>query len=152
MLFCAACEHEVHSMRLFEHHRKGERDRVVPWELFSLTLPWATFDRLLGCGTELAAWFGKVLATLVHVLKREPSRSGVYLPDPLAMLAALQPSAVTRATELYGVVETSGAHTRGAVVFDWAHATTNKPNCTLVQDMDYDAFVAFLERVFAERS
>ena len=39
MLFCAACEHEVHSMRLFEHHRKGERDRVVPWELHEAAVP-----------------------------------------------------------------------------------------------------------------
>lgn len=129
--------------------------RLVPWEMFALTLPWATFDRIFGAAdparaTPLAAWFRPVLATLVRVLRRDPAHTGVYLPDPLAVLAAVRPHAVTRATPLYGVVETAGTHTRGAVVFDWAHATSHAPNCTLVQGLDYDTYVRHLESVFCK--
>lgn len=129
--------------------------RLVPWEMFALTLPWATFDSIFHSdarATPLAVWFRPVLATLVRVLRRDPAHTGVYLPDPLAVLAAVRPHAVTRATALYGVVETAGAHTRGAVVFDWAHATGNAPNCTLVQGLDYDTYVRHLESVFCKSS
>lgn len=130
--------------------------RLVPWEMFALTLPWATFDRVFppdpARAPPLAAWFRPVLATLVRVLRCNPAHTGVYLPDAVAVLAAIRPCAVTRATSLYAVVETAGTHTRGAVAFDWARTTGKKPNCTLIQEIDYDAYVKHLESVFCSSS
>ena len=127
--------------------------RMMPWEMFPLTLPWADFNDIFfneDKSNELAVWFRTVFATLISVLKRDGSRPGVYLPDPIAMVTLLLPESIKKETELYAVVETAGRHMRGAVAYDWMRASGKKPNCTLVQEMNYDVFHKHLCRVFCK--
>jgi len=129
--------------------------RIMPWEMFPLTMPWATFDDVFFSDArtnELGVWFRAVLAALVRTIKRDPAQTGVYLSDPLAVLAVLFPNAVKKETALYGVIETGGMFTRGAIAFDWPHSSGKKPNCTLIQEMDYDVYLAHMRRIFCSSS
>jgi purine nucleosidase len=123
---------------------------MVPWELFAMSVPWPTFEEIFDARkSPLAEWFRThVLATLLPAVHLVPEFSGPYFPDAVAMAALLEPTSVADVVELYGTVETAGEHTRGASVFDWAHATDKKPNIRLVRAMHPEPYFNALRSVF----
>jgi purine nucleosidase len=60
---------------------------------------------------------------------------GIHLHDAVAIIAALEPQLFTT-ERMYGDVETDGALTYGATVFDRRRQPDGRPNMDVAIDMD----------------
>ncbi|MEH5193557.1 nucleoside hydrolase, partial [Klebsiella pneumoniae] len=73
---------------------------------------------------------------------------GAPLHDPCTIAWLLKPEIFTTIERWVGV-ETEGKYTQGMTVVDYYHLTGNRPNTTLMLDVDREAFVDLLAQRLA---
>lgn len=77
----------------------------------------------------------KILPCAYRVYRQQLGVEGIHLHDAVAIVAAIEPDLFT--TEpMYGDVETEGALTYGATVFDRRRQPEGRPNMDVAVDMD----------------
>ncbi len=121
---------------------------LVTWET-TLAYPVTSeeYDRLAGLGTPRARFYGAITAhTLVSLRAR--GYSGLLIPDPLAMVAALEPKAITARERHRGWVETCGGHTRGQLVLDHGRSG-EESNVEVVTGLDRKRILELFKQTLA---
>jgi len=117
---------------------------LLTWETtLAHLLPWGEHERLAALGTPRAEFYGAITGVTRSFLEKL-GIDGLVIPDPLAMVAALEPEAIV-ASEMHRVwVETCGAHTRGMSVLDYGRQ--GEPNVRVITAMDDARVRALFER------
>lgn len=83
----------------------------------------------------------KILPCAFRVYRQQLGVEGIHLHDAVAVIAAIEPELFT--TEpMYGDVETEGALTYGATVFDRRRQPERRPNMDVAVDMETAAVTA----------
>ncbi len=120
------------------------RVTLLTWETtLAHPLPWEEHERLAALGTPRAEFYDAITRVTRAFLEGRGA-PGLLIPDPLAMVAALEPEAVA-ASERHRVwVETCGAHTRGMSVLDYGRQ--GEPNVRVITAMDDARVRALFER------
>jgi inosine-uridine nucleoside N-ribohydrolase len=89
--------------------------------------------KLAGVLADLLVYFSNV-----YINNHDNMRGGA-VHDPIAVLALTHPELLTM-NDHHVVVETSGVHTRGMTLVDMRQLKAReKPNCTVVWDVDAEA-------------
>jgi purine nucleosidase len=130
--------------------RGGTRVTLVGWNV-SRTRALVTDEdtrRLLALGTARARFVVAVNAAVARWTRETTGLDGFDLPDPLAMLVALDPSVVTRAEEVAVDVVLGEEPGRGVLVLD-RRPVAPPPNATVVCDVRAGALLERLMGVCA---
>ena len=108
---------------------------LVTWETtLAHPLPWEEHEWLAGLGTSRARFYDAITRRTRAFLEGRDA-PGLLVPDPLAMLAALDPGLITAEARHRGWVETCGTHTRGQLVLDHGRSGL-EPNARVVTGFD----------------
>ena len=104
----------------------------------------------MAAGTSRAAeFFRDTTRGTVKFLRELLNAPGFYIPDPLAMAAALEPDLVTESSFHYVAVETRGALTRGQTVVDHFGLSGCAPNVHIIKALDIAAVYGMFERMLS---
>jgi purine nucleosidase len=123
------------------------RLEVLTWETsIQHALKWSDLEHLVKKSGRGARFIKECCAQLVRVLRDEWHMLASPMPDPLTMLAVLDPQSVIQSTPLAAWVETQGEFGRGMLALDWHNNRRAKPNIILLECLDYNAFIRALER------
>jgi len=126
----------------------AEELTMVTWET-TLAHPISPEDyrRLAGLGTPRARFFADITAhTLASLAKF--GYQGLLVPDPLAMVAALEPEAIAAEERHRLWVETCGEHTRGQSLLDYGRSGL-EPNTRVVTALDRARVLESFRRALA---
>jgi purine nucleosidase len=114
---------------------------LVPWE--------TAMDSIVGMERVQELWSapGARAEFARKITAKRPARahqhfgvSGMFVPDPVAMAVAVEPSVVTRSEHRHVMVELGGRHTRGQTTVDWFGLADEAPNAEIVQEVDRERF------------
>jgi purine nucleosidase len=108
-------------------------------------IPWARYDALTNMPTARAAFFAKMTAMIARLLREEVNFPGFTIPDPLAAVVALDPTAALETVRLPVSVETHGVYGRGLTSVDWNQRFGKPANVRLVLTIDQDIVDNFLQ-------
>jgi len=101
-------------------------------------------DRLCNLGTPLASFYkginAKARERTWHVFKGQH-----IIPDPLAMAITLYPELILESEKRHVTVELQGQHTRGQTVVNYTRWKTDKPNVTIVREIDMGGILNLYE-------
>ncbi|MEA0983708.1 nucleoside hydrolase, partial [Salmonella enterica] len=104
----------------------------------------AHFERILALGNPSCTIVAELLAFFMEYHKDEKMGFvGATLHDPCTIAWLLKPEIFTTVERWVGV-ETKGKYTQGMTVVDYYVLTGNKPNATVMGDVDRQGFVDFL--------
>jgi purine nucleosidase len=114
---------------------------LVPWETAMHSI--VSMDRV----RELWAVPGARAEFARRITAQRPSRahqhfgvSGMFVPDPVAMAVAVDPTIVTRSEHRHVIVELEGRHTRGQTTVDWFGFGGGPPTVEVVLEVDGERF------------
>ncbi len=110
---------------------------------------WEQYEALAAGTSRAAEFFRDTSGSTVKFLRELLRAPGFYLPDPLAMAAALEPDVVKASEFRYVTVETHGALTRGQTVVDHFGASGRAPNVHIIKELDIAAVYAMFERMLS---
>lgn len=110
---------------------------------------WEQYDTLAAGHSHKAEFFRDTTGSAVEFLRETLNAPGFYIPDPLAMAAALEPDLVKESSFHYVTVETHGALTRGQTVVDHFGTSGHAPNVHIIKAMDIAAIYAMFERMLS---
>ncbi len=123
----------------------GFRPVVVSWDVaLDTPVPWDEWDALLAKGEIGKRFVGPISARLRSLLA-ERGLDGMLVPDPLAMVAALEPGAVSL-SDAWVDVEARGEVGRGLTVMGERLLAQRAPNARVALRVDGHALSALLER------
>jgi len=142
----------------FNFYYDPEAAQIVAQAFEELTLlTWETtlahpvtaeqYRSLVELGTPRARFFEAITAHTVASL-RKYGYSGLLIPDPLAMVVALEPAAVVAEERHRLWVETCGQHSRGQSVLDYGRSG-QEPNARVVTAMDHEKVLALFRAVLS---
>ncbi|ELY2100299.1 nucleoside hydrolase, partial [Enterobacter hormaechei] len=101
-------------------------------------------ERFRAVGNPVATTVAELLDFFMEYHKAEKwGFHGAPLHDPCTIAWLLKPEMFTTVERWVGV-ETQGKYTQGMTVVDYYSLTGNKPNTTVVVDIDREAFVDLL--------
>ena len=123
-------------------------DRVVlaPWELcIDTVFPYDTVARIGAAGTRRSEFFRAMTAQGMRNLRERFNYPGFPMPDPTAMVVALDESVIKR--ELRARVHVDIGHDAGRALtsLDFRHA---HPNVRVVVDLHFDKAYDMIERAW----
>ena len=122
---------------------------VLPWETsLNNLLLWPDHQAITQIKSPQAAFFTRITAHLIAILKDDFGLPGMPLPDPLAMAVALNPDIAKQAHHVPVAVETGGRLSRGLMAVDWHHVLNKAPNAHIVSEVDFDAVQSLLHSCF----
>lgn len=109
---------------------------LIPIDLTSrVMLNFDLLERLPNEESPRGELLRKILPCAYRVYRQQLGVEGIHLHDAVAVVAAIEPDLFT--TEpMYGDVETEGALTYGATVFDRRRQPEGRPNMDVAVDMD----------------
>ncbi len=108
---------------------------------------WEQYETLAAGTSRAAEFFRDTTGGTVKFLRELLHAPGFFIPDPLAMAAALEPQLVQESSFHYVTVETHGTLTRGQTVVDHFGASGRAPNVHIIKAMDIAAVYAMFERM-----
>jgi len=131
----------------FNFYYDPEAAQIVAQAFDELTLlTWETtlahpitpeqYEDLVGLATPRARFFEAITGHTITSLQKY-GYSGLLIPDPLAMVAAIEPEAVTARERHRLWVETCGRHSRGQSVLDYGRSG-EEPNAEVVTALDHE--------------
>lgn len=110
---------------------------ILPWEVsVRHALAWGAFDEMAALQTNKSAFFTRITSITRTRLQEDFGFWGMPLPDPAAMLVAIETGAVRQECHVPVFVETCGRFGRGMMVVDWQQQTGMKPNAHVVTEID----------------
>lgn len=105
-------------------------------------------DTLLASGSPVADFCVRCNDTLKAYNEEYWGKSGIDLPDPVTMIAALYPEIITDQVAAFCTVEHKSPDTYGQLVVDHMNLLRRPPNATVVRKVDAERFKALLfERI-----
>ena len=108
---------------------------LVTWETtLAHPVSWQEHDRLAALDTPRARFFAAITRRTLGFLEAHGA-PGLLIPDPLAMVVALDPGAVTAEARHRLWVETCGEHSRGQSLLDYGRSGL-EPNARVVTGFD----------------
>ncbi len=110
---------------------------------------WEQYETLAAGTSRAAEFFRDTTGSAVQFLREQLHAPGFYIPDPLAMAAALEPSLVEESSFHYVAVETRGALTRGQTVVDHFGASGRSPNVHIIKAIDIATIYAMFEQMLS---
>ena len=110
---------------------------LLPLEVSSRTaLDYAFLDQLPRESTRTGRVLRAILPAAYRAYRQKLGVEGIFVPEALAVVAALQPELIS--TEpMHCEVEIAGELTHGATVFDRRHNTPVQPNMDVVVELDF---------------
>ena len=125
---------------------------LVDWEaVLAHGIEFDTFERWLDHSDERARFYRAISARTLDFTRRA-GRGQVLLADALAMLAVLQPDAVTRSAQLHVAVETEGGIARGQTVVDWDRRGPGRANARVALELDRARFARAVQHALGAAS
>lgn len=103
-------------------------------------------DKWMGWTTPHAQFFQQITAKTLAFLEAHFGNKMLYGADGLAMAVVLEPDIVQQAETHHVSVECNGRYTRGQTTVDWADRTGQRANANIILKVDYERFVALMER------
>lgn len=97
-------------------------------------------NELMNAGTSKSDFIRRITEQTVIFVREKLGRPGLFMPDPLAMAAALEPQTVTKMEHRAVSVELTGKHTRGQTTVDWFGLTGKPPSVDVILEVDFDKF------------
>jgi purine nucleosidase len=126
------------------------RPTVVSWDLtLEIPIPWKEWDELLATG--LGARFVAPMTASLRSILQGRGLSGMLVPDPLAMAAALEPGAF-EAREVWVGVETQGDLGRGLTALEDPPTLERPWNAFVAFRVDRSALLGQLRRAFGREA
>lgn len=92
-------------------------------------------ERIPNCDSRKGELLRQILPATFRAYRRQLGLEGIHLHDTVAVVAALHPEFFTT-DRMYGDVETEGALTHGATIFDRRSQPESPPNMDVAVDMD----------------
>jgi purine nucleosidase len=113
---------------------------MVSWEL---TLKYGLkpdfLSQYLGSESKLGKFVAEVSRHLVEVSGEDYIKEkGLMIPDPLAMMIAIDPTIITDSARHAVFIETRGKYTRGMTVTDFSDLSKKPRNCEVVWSIDFE--------------
>lgn len=99
---------------------------------------------MMNVNTPRGEFWRKISAGGLEFVIKRIGRPGLFLPDELAMAAALEPDIVTRSEFKWMGVETGGGLTRGTTLVDWNGITGREPNVNIILEINRPRFLELL--------
>ena len=117
---------------------------LIPIDLTSrVTINLDVLEKLPNGESASGALLRKLLPGAFRAYRQHLGMEGINLHDTVAVAAALRPDLFT-VERMYGDIETEGALTYGATVFDRRRRPENAPNMDVAIDMDAPAVTEFI--------
>jgi len=140
----------------FNFYYDPEAAQIVAQAFDELTLlTWETtlahpvtaeeYGYLVGLGTPRSNFFSAITGHTTASLQKY-GFSGLLIPDPLAMVAALEPEAVVAEERHRLWVETCGQHSRGQSVLDYGRSGQSA-NARVITKLDHERVIAMFREV-----
>jgi purine nucleosidase len=125
--------------------------RLVGWDasLGPAFLSEAEMNGLLESGSALADFCIRINRSLLDYNREVWGRSGIDLPDPVAVAAAVHPEIILESKPAYVSVETHSPLTYGQVVIDLDNLFDRPPNAEVVRRLDGQKFKEYLHQALA---
>jgi purine nucleosidase len=119
---------------------------MLSWEAtLAYPIAWDEYDRMTTLDSDAARFFKGTTEIVVGKSEaKAEGRHGFLLPDPLAMMVALEPEIVTATMTKFMTVELQGEFTRGQTVVDYEGKLKRAPNVEIVTGMNQ----AMVNRMF----
>eukprot|EP00033_Pygsuia_biforma_P003532 GCRY01003866.1.p1 GENE.GCRY01003866.1~~GCRY01003866.1.p1 ORF type:complete len:331 (+),score=91.20 GCRY01003866.1:86-1078(+) len=117
-----------------------EKVQILSWETtWHFRLPWPSVDKWMS-GLTLIGRFIARISEAANLDIRQSVREGLFIPDPLAMAVAIDPSLVLEQTEHFATMELKGTHTRGMMVVErrakFSNPYSHKYNVVVIRVVD----------------
>ncbi len=106
-------------------------------------------NELMNLGTPKAEFFRRITQRTLQRIFERLGRPGLFMPDPLAMAAALEPSLVTKSEKRAVTVELNGAHTRGQTSVDWFGFAGRAPTVDVILEINFERFMQMMKAAVA---
>lgn len=120
---------------------------LLSWETtMEYMLHYDQARQLLDAGTPRSDFARRITEQTLTFIQDRLGRAGLFMPDPLAMAAALEPSVVTRSEMRAVTVELRGEHTRGQTSVDWHHLTGRQPHVNLILEINFERFFEMMTK------
>ena len=129
----------------WEQH--GGLIELVDWEAtMRHGIPEEVMQRWIDLDTPKSRFYQAISAKTVEFISKYMGRTMMFGADPLAMVVALEPDAVTQAEERHVSVELTGMYTRGQTTVDWGQRNGRTANANIILEVDIDRFFALMEQ------
>ncbi len=126
---------------------RGLNPIVATWEAtLAAPIPWDVWDRIVHAGSVGTRFVTPIVAASI-ARSRERERTGILLPDPLAMAALLDPGCVVSFPSTI-MVDTSHGIAHGMTALDTRGMLGMPHNAQIVSGADIARFAELLERAF----
>lgn len=119
---------------------------LVSWDLtLKYTLPKSFIEeQYLHGRTPRSRWMASVSRHLIVACDKWYHTVGLYIPDPLCVAIAVQPSLVIASRKVSVFVELGGKYARGMTVVDWDNMSGKPCNVEIVEDINMDMVKSML--------
>lgn len=122
---------------------------ILPLDLTSrITLNLDVLDQLTVADSACGQLLGRLLPGAFRAYRQQLGMEGIHLHDAVAVVVAIRPDLFST-VPMYGDVETEGALTYGATVFDRRRQAEHQPNMDVVVEMDAAGVTDFIVRALA---
>jgi purine nucleosidase len=109
---------------------------VIPIDVTSrVTLGFDLLEKIPDGESRQGELLRRILPGAFRAYRQQLGMEGIQLHDTVAIVAALRPELFTT-ERMYGDVETDGALTHGATIFDRRRQPESQPNMDVAVDMD----------------
>jgi purine nucleosidase len=123
---------------------------MLSWEAtVRYPFSWEQYEALAAGTSRAAEFFHDTTGSAVAFLRETLHAPGFFIPDPLAMAAALEPDLVEEDSFHYVTVETRGVLTRGQTVTDHFGASGHAPNVHVIKKLDIAAVYRMFEHMLS---
>ncbi|RMG87906.1 MAG: nucleoside hydrolase [Chloroflexi bacterium] len=127
---------------------------LISWEAtIEHAADWDWYHQWAATDTPRGRFNRAISRNYVEMAKTRFRAKGYFLPDPLAMAVALEPSLVLEAEERWATIELRGEHTRGQIVVNYPDYTGRhehyRNNVEIIRRVDMDGFLTLLEQAVA---
>ncbi|MCD6356799.1 MAG: nucleoside hydrolase [Anaerolineaceae bacterium] len=120
--------------------------RVLDWETtLAHGLSIANLDTLFNIDSPKADFFKKITSKTIIFLKEHFHKDMLFIPDGLAVAAAIDPSIIKRKEIHHLTVELRGDESRGLTIVDWFGMGGKKPNAEIVMEIDQPRFFEMIK-------
>ena len=129
----------------WEQH--GGLVELIDWEAtMRHPIPREVMQRWIDLDTPKSRFYQAISAKTVEFVTKYMGRTMMFGADPLAMVVALEPEAVTKAEVRHVSVELTGMYTRGQTTVDWGQRNGRTANANIILEVNTDRFYALMEQ------